>query len=660
MDKKNNIEIDLNKKESCYIIRGRIENILKNKRLLFSFKRLKYKEINGEILIPFEKNHPIERLEEIEEILDKFGIIENISSRTKKEVDNYCREQKYFQEFSLNAEKIRNNEFKDNPSLVSDFNDFQSIVKKHLTRSLYPLQLLSAYHMAFSQNSCNFSVPGAGKTTIVYAAYAYLKNLPKDNPKHVDKLIVIGPLSSFAPWEKEFQQCFSRKTGIKRLSGDSSIKKSEKIQHLYSGKPSEITLLYHGGVNGLQTELIDFLKKNKTMVVVDEAHRIKNPEGIWGKSIIRIAKEATSRIILTGTPVPNGYEDLYNLYQFIYPFKFKDILKFHYPNLQDMTKASNLDSERVKGFTDNILPYFTRIKKIDLKLPPIKENLLYVEMGKNQREIYDFIETKYVKSFQNSDSDTLKDILNRARLIRLRQAAINPSLLIKPIEETLEKEDFQNMVSLGKMIPEEFQSNSEIISKINNYSKIEIPQKFICIYNLIKEKIIGGEEKLLVWMIFTQNAKEFRKFLSKKGVKSKLLIGEIEQKEREKIIEKFNNPKNLEFQVVIANPFAVAESISLHKGCHNAVYMERDYNCSNFLQSKDRIHRVGLLDNQLTNYYYVLSKDSIDNVINRQLNIKIKRMEKIINHDIPLFSRIDNPDKTDLIKALLDDYARRT
>jgi predicted LPLAT superfamily acyltransferase len=51
--------------------------------------------------------------------------------------------------------------------------------------------------MAFSQKSCNFSVPGAGKTTIVYAAYTYLRSV-NDIDKKVDKLVVIGPKSSFS------------------------------------------------------------------------------------------------------------------------------------------------------------------------------------------------------------------------------------------------------------------------------------------------------------------------------------------------------------------------------------------------------------------------------------------------------------------------------
>lgn len=138
------------------------------------------------------------------------------------------------------------------------------------------------------------------------------------------------------------------------------------------------------------------------------------------------------------------------------------------------------------------------------------------------------------------------------------------------------------------------------------------------------------------------------------------MIGEISQAEREITISKFNDPNNSEFSVVIANPFSVAESISLHKGCHNAIYLERDYNASNFIQSKDRIHRVGLPENIETNYYYVVSENSIDEIINYRLRQKVERMEQIINDDIPLFSRINDTDETDLIKDLIASYAKRS
>ena len=62
-------------------------------------------------------------------------------------------------------------------SEIEDFKLFCNTISKTLVgRQLYRLQLLSAYHLSFSQNSCNFSVPGAGKTSIVYAAFAFLNS----------------------------------------------------------------------------------------------------------------------------------------------------------------------------------------------------------------------------------------------------------------------------------------------------------------------------------------------------------------------------------------------------------------------------------------------------------------------------------------------------
>ena len=49
----------------------------------------------------------------------------------------------------------------------------------------------------------------------------------------------------------------------------------------------------------------------------------------------------------------------------------------------------------------------------------------------------------------------------------------------------------------------------------------------------------------------------------------------------------------------------MAESISLHKVCHDAIYFEYSYNLVHLLQSKDRIHRLGLPEGQYTQYYYL-------------------------------------------------------
>ena len=657
------ITININIDENLFILNGDISDLLKSKKILLRLRRLKYFEESCGVCIPYTDQDQINILQQIERILSKFNYTVNYSENINIELENYRNEEKRFSIFSEKAKIIRNNEFDKNPQLVSKFDDFQKVLKEKFSDDwrLYPLQLLSSFHMAFSQNSCNFAVPGAGKTSIVYGAYAYLKSLPDDHPQKIDKLLVIGPLSSFAPWENEYEKCFGRKSSSFRMSGDAKITTNHREQHLHSPCPAEITLIFHGGVDRYQKDISDFLKRNDTMVVVDEAHRIKNPNGIWGMSVTEISKYAKARVILTGTPVPNGYQDIFNLFKFIYPFKYKEILDFHYQNLEDMTLNNHPESSKVQELKENLSPFFIRIRKCDLELPDIEENIIHLDMHPYQREIYDFIEDRYITDFRLDSSATVKDILNKAKLIRLRQASTNPALLSKTLKDSLANEEWEyDPNSRFTTDSDETINDSEFFKKICDYSKLETPQKFIAIKDLLLRDILKNGGKAIIWTIFIQNAKELQEYLQGNKIKSKLLIGEIPQDEREKTIEKFNDPNNNDFQVIIANPFSVAESISLHKGCHNAIYMERDYNCSNFIQSKDRIHRVGLEKDQLTRYFYFISKNSIDEVIDDRLKIKIKRMEEIIDDDIPLFSRLNDEDETDIIQELILNYDRRS
>ena len=660
------INITSKNDKNYFQIKGNIEDAINNRSIKRTLKRLKYLIDNNAIHIPYVNENQLIIIEEIQELFREFNIGFSLSKNANNLLLSYNRELELFEKFSNKAEKIRNNKFNTNIELVELFDVFQSVLKDAFPkRTLYPLQLLSSFHMAFSQNSCNFAVPGAGKTSIVYGAYAYLKSLPDNDPRKVDKLFVIVPLSSFAPWENEYKKCFDRDahsfrmSGGARFPGEEEISTEMKRQHLYSANPSELTLIFHGSVDRYQNDISDFLRRNKTMVVVDEAHRIKNPEGTWGSSVAEISKEAKARVILTGTPVPNGYQDIYNLIKFIFPFKYKDVLGFHYHNLKDMTDNCNSESDRVLRLKDNLSPFFIRIRKKDLKLPAIEENMITVEMNPFQREIYDFIESQYIDDWMVNGSATVKDLLNRAKLIRLRQASTNPALLEKSLKNSLANDEWEDDPNSRFTNIDLNIDDSEFFKKICEYSKVETPHKFIAIKDLLLSDILKKNGKVIIWTIFIQNSKELQKYLKKNKIESKLLIGEIPQHERELTIEKFNNPNNNEFQVIIANPFSVAESISLHKGCHNAIYMERDYNCSNFIQSKDRIHRVGLKKGQITRYFYLISKNSIDEVIDNKLKIKIERMEKIIDDDIPLFSRLNDDDETDIINELILNYDRR-
>lgn len=657
------VELSIDEDRHQFTISGDVSQIIKNHRARYFFIDVLKASFNGDksATIPYHEEEKESVLKRAHDALQKYGIEQTDSARIKDVLDVFYREKENFEAFSEKAKGIWHNQIDKN-----EFREFkQSIERQLIGRRLYDKQLLASFHLAFSQNACDFSVPGSGKTSIVYGAFAYLKNLPLEHPKRVNKLLVVGPLSSFGPWEDEFLLCFGHEANSIRLSG--GMPKEDRDRHLLSiqaiEETPELTLMSYQSISYNLTSLLYFLQRsgNKVMVVLDEAHRIKNIEGgVWSQAALSLAKYCSSRVVLTGTPLPNGYEDIYNLFEFIWPGK--DIIDFSVYQLKDM--SNNRFDPRLNQLIENVSPFFVRIRKSHLNLPPaVNLDPTYVEMGSVQRQIYEFIEEKYLAYFiGNERTLSLTSELTKARVIRLMQAATNPNLLRQPLETFFREQGLSDELYID---------DTEIIKKVLRYTELEgFPNKFLVVKDLIVD-LLARDEKVIVWGTFIQNIKELQNYLAEHGIESRLLIGEVPVERddvpmesiltREKIIREFHRP-DTPFKVIIANPFAVSESISLHKACHNAIYLERTFNATHFIQSKDRIHRVGLDPTTTTYYHYILSTHSIDETIHHRLAEKEQRMLELIeSQEIPLFSENMDYD-VDLendIKAIIRDYVRR-
>lgn len=637
--------------KNVYTLEGATKELLSNRRAKMVLRNLKYQVADGQIVIESEES--IDRIAQLINLAAKY-IKEKVDyeGSFSAEIQDYNRRQEEFEEWGQKAKCIKENQCsKDDLQAFAD-----SLEANMRNRRLYQLQLLAAYHLAFSQNGCNFSVPGAGKTSIVYGAYTFLKNLPTDNEKKVDKLLIIGPLSSFGPWQSEYLECYGVEPTCKRING--SISNKEKQSYFYDDNVCELTLISYASVVSVKEYLSYFLRNNRVMVVLDEAHKIKNTQGgITAQSILALSALCRSRIVLTGTPAPNGYEDLFNLFRFIWPQN--DVIKYSVGQLKEMSRTR--DDARVPTLMGNLDPYYIRIKKSDLGLQPPTENPpIFVDMSESQRRIYDFIEEQFVEEVENGEGE-FHSALTKAKMIRLQQAASNPGLLRHPLSEFLD--DDGN--SLGNM------DDSDVMKSILRFNdSSEIPPKFVKCGEVIRD-IIATNGKVVVWAIFIQSITLLTDYLKSIGIESRALYGatpvacdgmtaddEGYEITREGIIKEFHRPDS-SFKVIIANPFAVAESISLHKVCHNAIYLERSFNCAHFMQSKDRIHRYGLKSNVITNYYYLLSRDSVDEAINERLNLKEQRMVRLIESmPIPLFDNLGDGGDED-IKAIINNYANR-
>ncbi len=129
-----------------------------------------------------------------------------------------------------------------------------------------------------------------------------------------------------------------------------------------------------------------------------------------------------------------------------------------------------------------------------------------------------------------------------------------------------------------------------------------------------------------------------RKKCQESGLKVVTIYGETPLDKRLQLIEEYQQGY---YDVLITNPHTLAESVSLHHFCHDAIYYEYSYNLVHLLQSKDRIHRLGLKDGQYTQYYYMESQYiyndkifSLDNRIYERLKEKEEVMLNAINNGV--------------------------
>jgi SNF2 family DNA or RNA helicase len=475
-------------------------------------------------------------------------------------------------------------------------------------RELKSYQVKGLEHFLKIKHGANFSVPGSGKTTMVYAYYDELKRQGV-----VEKIFVVGPFSSFSPWEEESEKCFSLRLNSARLVG------GKRQSYYLQPDQYDLFLCHYQTAANDKNEIIELCNKYKMLFVIDESHYIKRfAGGVWADALLTIAPNAQRRVILSGTPMPNGYMDLWSQMTFLWPGKQVLGERNTYKNrCDDVTQQEEIKKE--------IRPFFYRVKKSDLELPQPKTNKTFYELKPIQAQIYHALSVRLITelNLQSDDRQKLKQ-WRKAKMVRLLQAASNPTLL------SLYSHEFE--------IPPLSADGTSLIELIEKYPKYEMPTKFEVAINLTK-KLLSEGKKVLLWTTFIHNIDMLREKL--KDTKYFTIHGAVPRDDNENEI--FNREKEIrEFKtsnepcVLIANPAACAESISLHKICHDAIYLDRTFNCGQFIQSLDRIHRIGLEQNEIVNYHILLAKNTIDETIDGRLDAKHETMIRVLEDEIPI------------------------
>lgn len=459
-----------------------------------------------------------------------------------------------------------------------------------------PHQIEAINYIYLKDTIALFDEQGLGKTKIVIDA---LSLAMKEG--HIEGVLVIAPMTLLYNWEQEVN------------------KHSFLIPIVLKGTGREVRYKFLTGANFYITnyesviaeiqKIKRFCKSRPVAIVLDESARIKDPETKTAEAIFQLSSLSTKRIIISGTPVANKPFDLWAQYYFLdngillgTDFKkFKALFSNNNSNLE-----INLKELKEKVNANSI----RRLKNDVLELPEKKYNNYSVEIVGKQLELYNQLRNELIIEITNIQGEIIIDESNSIlkKLLRLTQIASNPRLIDKSYNET--------------------------------------PAKFIKLDEIL-EQIRARNEKAIIWSCFVDNIILLKKRYSKYS--PLVIYGDIPIEERSHLVIEFQN--NETNKIMILNPSAAREGITLTKA-NNAIYLDRNFNLVDYLQSQDRIHRIS--QEKECTIYKLIAKDTIDEYIESFVDVK-KEIASFIQGDVKkikteTFEFLTN--KSELLKVL--------
>jgi hypothetical protein len=434
-------------------------------------------------------------------------------------------------------------------------------------------------------HAANFSVPGAGKTRVSLAVFHQRRTSGM-----VTRMLVVCPKAAFESWQSESRECFPG-SPPRVVVMDSAVPPQ-----------ADIILINYERLPDARPALINWLKAQPALLVLDEAHRMKlGPAGAWGAACLALGPYAAARMILTGTPAPNGSKDLENLFGFVWPGQGR------------VQVIRALEGNDMRTASDFLRPLYARTTKKELCLPPVDIFVRRIDLPPLHRDLYNALLGHISTSWRGGDENI--ESLGKI-LLYLLMAATTPALLA-----TGASRHEPLPYRIPPLVPSPDSSLNELMRDLPQY---ELSPKYQEVVRIVAENAKDGR-KTLVWSTFVRNLKSLESLLSRFNP---AIVHGGSADRNDQIFRFRNDPSCL---VLLSNPATLGEGVSLHHDCHDAVYVDRDFSAGRFMQSLDRIHRLGLAPGTRTRVTILVANETIDELVEQRLATKLKFMGGVLD-----------------------------
>jgi SNF2 family DNA or RNA helicase len=439
---------------------------------------------------------------------------------------------------------------------------------------------------------------GTGKTwtTLADAERCFIED-------KIEAVLVIAPKGVHSNWvRREIPKHMSAECITFAWRGTPTTKRDKSAyEALYAKSFQRPTLrVFAINIDAINTEsgydaAENFISCFRTMAVIDESTRIKNPGSKRTKACIKLGRPATCRRILTGAPLTKGPPDLFSQFEFLKPgllgttsyrafvAEFAVLLQPGDPKyIAIMRKtagrgnpqivATDEDGNKVWKNLDKlralIQPHSFRVRKDEcLDLPPKIYQTVNFALEPAQRKIYDRLKEDYNYITHDMEDRSFEGIAARTKLKQVTSGFI----FIDGVATLLES----NQASHPRM-------------------------------SLFKDQLQDIEGPFIVWAMFEEEINQIMAALKAEGIEAVSYYGKTKSDAREAAIDDFQARKVRAF---VGHAAAAGIGLTLNVA-ETVIY----YSCSEDndlrLQSEDRAHRIGTVKPVV--YIDLVAEDTID------------------------------------------------
>ncbi|MEC8677920.1 MAG: DEAD/DEAH box helicase [Candidatus Margulisiibacteriota bacterium] len=437
-------------------------------------------------------------------------------------------------------------------------NDFEGELRDYQTYGVKWLSFLNQYKFG----GILADDMGLGKTV---QTIAFTTSIEQTAP-----YLIIGPTNVIYNWEKEIDKFTKRKKTI--VYGGSNREKL--IPELT--KSNYVIISF-----GILKNDIDLLKNIPfEAIFIDEAQHIKNPKTQVSKAVKQL--NAKFRIAMTGTPIENYIQDLWNIFDFAMPNYLGKYSQFE----------NDIKNNRKDQIKTKIKPFILRREKREVldSLPEKTEIIVKCDMTPNQEKLY-----KTVLDAAKKGIKTIKGKQERlsifTALLKLRQVCIHPQLLKEVGASSIES------------------------------SKFELAKE------KIKELIDEGH-KIVMFSQFTEMLDIMGKWTTEESFYTERIDGSVSAKARMEAVDRFQASEKPGMFLISLKAGGVGLNLT---AADYVIHLDPWWNPAIESQATDRVHRMGQKNKVIV--YKLITKGTIEEKIQELQESKKQLLSEIIDID---------------------------